>query len=188
VRHELGPIVLCAVLLVAGCGSREQAPPPDPSVTNEALGLRLRAVPRDFEVAVNEGDRLELVPVEESVGGRVVFSVGEEETGINLVAVVKRHQQHIEEMPEAEYKGGQELVTPYGTAFYSRGRYLAGLTDTEETNIYLKHPFQDRLLTIGYRYPAGVDSSVRVQQLLDVLALIDAPEAAGTEEADPISG
>ncbi len=176
-------IILCALLLAAACGSREPTPPADPSVTNDALGLRLSAVPSDFEVAVNEGDRFELVPVEKTVGGRAEFSVGPEESGINLVAVVNRHQQYIEEMPEAEYKGGQELVTPYGPAFYSRGRYLAGLTDTEETNIFLKHPFEDRLLTISYRYPAGADSSVRVQQLLDILAVIEAPEP--TEEGTP---
>jgi hypothetical protein len=169
-------IALTVVLAMAGCGPGDEAPPPDPSVTNEALGLTLQAVPDEFEVAVNEGDQLELVPAEASVGGRVAFTVGEEQAGINLVAVVKRHQQHIEEMPEAEYKGGQELVTPFGTAFYSRGRYLAGLDEVEETNIFLKHPFQSRLLTIGYRYPAGADSSVRVQQLLDILALIEAPE------------
>ncbi len=175
--------ILCVVLLAAACGSREPAPAPDISVTNDALGLRLSAVPADFEVAVNDGDVFELVPVEETVGGRAVFSVGPEGEVINLIAVVKQHQQHIEEMPEAEYKGGQELVTPYGTAFYSRGRYLAGLADTEETNIFLKHPFEDRLLTISYRYPAGADSSVRVQQLLDILAVIEAPEP--TEEGTP---
>ena len=167
--------LLCLVLVMASCGDREPAEPADRSVTNQALGLRLSAVPPEFEVAVNEGERLELVPVEEAGGGRAIFTVGEEQIGINLVAVVKRHQQQIEEMPEAEYKGGQELVTPYGTAFYSRGRYLAGLTDTEETSIFLKHPFQDRLLTISYRYPAGADSSVRVQQLLDILAVIEEP-------------
>ena len=72
----------------------------------------------------------------------------------------------------------EELKTPYGTAFYSRGRYLAGLTETEQTEVYLKHPFESRLLTISYTYPAGGDSSVRVQQLLDILAQIEGPEAA----------
>jgi hypothetical protein len=170
------------VLIVAGCGPRDGEPPPDPSVTNETLGLTLRAVPEDFIVDVNEGDRLELVPIESSVGGRVAFSVEPEDRAINLVSAVKRHQQQIEEMPEAEYKGGQELVTPFGPAFYSRGRFLAGMTDTEETRIFLTHPYQERMLIIAYRYPAGADSSVRVQQLLDILALVDAPDA----EVDPL--
>jgi hypothetical protein len=172
-------IVLGALLLALGCGSREPEQPPDRSVSNPALGLRLSAVPSDFEVAVNEGDRLELVPASGGVEGRAIFTVGAEGTGDNLVAVVKRHQQHIEEMPEAEYKGGQELVTPYGTAFYSRGRFVAGVTDTEETSLFLKHPFEDRLLTITYRYPAGADSSVRVQQLLDILSAIENPASPG---------
>lgn len=176
--------MLFGLMIILGCGSREPAPPPDPSVVNEALGIQLADVPPEFEVAVNEGDRLELVPVEASVGGRVVFLVGEERDAINLIAVVKQHQQRIEEMPEAEYKGGQELVTPFGTAFYSRGRYLAGVTETEQTDIYLKHPFQPRLLTISYTYPAAGDSSVRVQQLLDLLALLEGPSAPVDAQGD----
>ncbi len=144
----------------------------------------MAAVPSDFEVAVNEGNRLELVPVESSVGGRITFAVGEERDSINLIAVVKKHQQSIEELPEAEYKGGQELMTPYGTAFYSRGRFLAGNTDTEQTEVFLKHPFQNRLLTISYTYPAAGDSSVRVQQLLDILAMIEGPAAAVDESSE----
>ena len=172
-----GWVVLVGLFSVFGCGSGEPTPPPDLGVTNEALGIRLAAVPEEFEVAVNQGNQLELVPVESSVGGRVTFTVGEERDAINLVAVVKKHQQSIEELPEAEYKGGQELVTPFGTAFYSRGRFLAGMTETEQTEVYLKHPFQSRLLTISYQYPAAGDSSVRVQQLLDLLAMVEGPPA-----------
>lgn len=173
-------VVVLALLAAVGCGSREPVQPPDSSVTNEALGIRLASVPQEFEVATNEGDKLELVPAASSVGGRVVFLVGEERDAINLIAVVKDHQQRIEELPEAEYKGGQELVTPFGTAFYSRGRYLSGMTDTEQTNVYLKHPFHSRLLTLSYTYPAAGDSSVRVQQLLDLLAQLEGPAEAGT--------
>ena len=155
------------------------------SVVNEALGLRLVSLPPEFEVAINQGRELELVPAEDAVGGRVTFEVGEVESGINLIAAVKRHQRQIEEQPEADYQGGQELQTPYGTAFYSRGRFLAGMDETEETVILLKHPTESRLLTIRYRYPAAADSSVRVQQLLDILGVLEgtggSPSAEGTE-------
>jgi len=155
--------------------SDPEAPPAPslPTVTNQALGIRLTALPADFTVATNEGDILELAPSSSEVEGRVLFSVGPEKPNVNLVAAVKRHQRLVEEQPEAEYKGGQELVTPLGAAFYSRGRYLAGLDEVEETAIFLLHPTQARLLTITYRYPAGVDSSVRVQQLLDILAVLE---------------
>jgi hypothetical protein len=102
-----------------------------------------------------------------------VFTVGPEKPNVNLVAAVKRHQRHVEEQPQAEYRGGQELVTPMGAAFYSRGRFLVGLAETEETAVMLLHPDSSRLLTITYRYPAGTDSSVRVQQLLDILAVLE---------------
>lgn len=167
-------VLIVAAGVVVGCGGGSEQPDVVPSVTNDVLQLRLTSVPSDFVVTVNEGDRLELEPSAEGLQGRVSFTVGPEERGVNLVAAVKRHQRHIEEFPQADYKGGQELSTERGTAFYSRGRYLAGTTETEETAVFIQHPTQSRLLTITYRYPADVDSSVRVQQLLDLLGEVDA--------------
>jgi hypothetical protein len=142
-------------------------------MSNPALGIRLASVPAEFEVTANQGLQIELAPADPSVEGRVWFEVGPVEEGLNLVAVVKGHQRRIEELPGADYKGGQELVTPLGTAFYSRGRYLAGMTETEETVVFVRHPAEIRLLTVTYRYPAGVDSSVRVQQLLDLVGEVE---------------
>jgi len=170
VRSLLGIVVIVLV----GCG---EEPPPAPvpvSVTNTALGIRLAAVPADFELSVNDGDTLELVPSSSEVKGRLWFSVGPEERGVNVVAGMKGHERRIKEKPEAAYKGAQELVTHLGAAFYSRGQYLAGTTMMEETAVFAGHPSQTRLLSVTYRYPAGVDSSVRVQQLLDVLGEVQA--------------
>ena len=172
-RALVPTVALAAMLIASACADREPAAPADRSVTNPELGLRLTALPDEFVVAVNQGGELELEPAEGSVGGRLTFEVGGKEHGINLVAAVNRHRRQIEEQPEAEYQGGQELVTPHGTAFYSRGRFLAGLEPTEETVVLLKHPAESRLLTIRYRYPAGADSSVRVQQLLDILGVLE---------------
>jgi hypothetical protein len=171
-----GLVAIAALVLVTGCAN--PSTPIDPSVTNESLGIRLASVPPDFEVSVNEAKKLELVPADNSIEGRLWFEVGPTETGVNLVAAVKGHQRHIEEFPEADYKGGQELLTPLGTAFYSRGQYLAGLRRIEETVVLVLHPAEERLLTVAYRYPAGVDSSVRVQQLLDVVGGIESINAA----------
>jgi hypothetical protein len=171
-KTTIGALTLLAALTI-GCGGGGQEPEVDPGVINDVLQIRLTAIPSEFVVTVNEDDRLELEPSSQEVAGRVWFTLGPEDRGVNLVAAVRRHQRHIEEFPQADYKGGQELVTPLGTAFYSRGRYLAGLTETEETAVFIQHPTQTRLLTISYRYPADVDSSVRVQQLLDVLGEVD---------------
>jgi hypothetical protein len=162
-----------AVVLAVAC-AREAPPPPAKNIVNQVLGIELAAVPPELEVMVNEGDSLVLAPVDDATGGQLAFSVGPEVEGVNLVAAVNRHRRLIEERPGADYKGAQELVTPLGPAFYSRGRYLAGTTETEETVVFVQHPSSSRLLSLSYRYPAGVDSSVRVQQLLEVLSEVQA--------------
>jgi hypothetical protein len=173
-------LALTVILLAAACGPPDQPPEPlQESVTNELLGIRLDPLPPDFAVAVNDDRGLELAPVEAKVGGRVVFEVGDEEPLIDLVAAVHRHQRRVEEMPGADYKGGQELVTPLGSAFYSRGRYLAGAELVEDTVLVSKHPSSNRLLVISYRYPAGADSSVRVQQLLEIVTVLQGAATAG---------
>jgi hypothetical protein len=174
---RVGVLIMTTAMSI-GCGGGSSEPEVDLGVTNDALQLRLTSVPSEFVVTVNDGDRLELAPASQSVQGRVWFTLGDEDRGVNLVAAVKRHQRQIEELPGADYKGGQELATPLGTAFYSRGRFLAGTTETEETAVFIQHPTRSRLLTISYRYPADVDSSVRVQQLLDVLGEVDSVHAA----------
>jgi hypothetical protein len=162
-------------LLAAACTPDQPPAPVVESVANETLGVLLDPLPPDFVVAVNDGRRLELEPAVDKVGGRVVFEVGDEEPEVNLLAAVKRHQLQVEQMPGADYKGGQELVTPHGSAFYSRGRFLTGTELVENTVIVLKHPSANRLLIISYRYPAGGDSSIRVQQLLDLLSVLQGP-------------
>jgi len=169
-----------AVIVLASCA---EEPPPAAvpvSVTNATLGIQLAAVPADFEVSVNDGDQLELVPTSSEVKGRLWFSVGPEERGVNVVAGMKEHERNTKSKPEATYKGAQELMTHLGAAFYSRGQYLGGTTMMEETAVFAGHPSQTRLLTITYRYPAGVDSSVRVQQLLEVLGEVGAISGASS--------
>ncbi len=105
--------------------------------------------------------------------GQIVFANKPPEAGQNLPAEVKIHQAFIENQEEGDYLGGQELVSQLGTTFYSRGRYLVDGDEIEETVVFALHPYADRIMTITYRYPAGVDSSIRVQQLFDVLAMVE---------------
>jgi len=174
-RSSISLAIVSIALLAAACDPEQPAAPVVESVSNETLDIRLDPLPPDFVVAVNDGASLELAPAVEKVGGRVVFEVGDEEPLIDLVAAVNRHRFQVEAKPGAEYKGGQELVTPHGSAFYSRGRFLDGTTLVEETVVVLKHPSASRLLVISYRYPAAGDSSVRVQQLLDLVSVLQVP-------------
>ena len=140
---------------------------------NLELRLRLTSIPSGFTVVVNDGDQLILESTDSTTEGRIVFANMPPEAGQNLPAEVKAHQIFIEDQEGADYLGGQELVSQLGTSFYSRGRYLDDGAELEETVVFSLHPYADRIMTITYRYPAGVDSSIRVQQLFDVLAVVE---------------
>lgn len=170
------PILLALTLV--GCGA-----PSDPasmdepvqpsSIENPELRLRLVGVPSDFEITSNQARELVLGHTDPAVGGDVVIATQPPEDGQNLVSAVAFHQAFIENQEDGDYQGGQELIGPLGTAFYSRGRFHLDGKAVEETKIFTLHPDGDRILTLRYRYPAGVDSSVRVQQLFDLLATIE---------------
>lgn len=164
-------VLSAAVVLTAACAP--PPPPPDPGVENLDLGIRLNGIPESLVVAANQGSKLELRPAGETAEGTLWFSVAPEEQGVNLVEAVKSHQSRIEGLPEGDYKGAQELQGPIGTAFYSRGRFLEGGGEVEETVLVSIHPSESRILEITYRYPAGDDSAARVEQLIDVLAWLE---------------
>jgi len=167
-------VLSATVVLTAACAP--PPPPPDPGVENLDLGIRLNGIPDSLVVAANQGSMLELRPTGEGVDGTLWFSVAPEEQGVNLVEAVKSHQSQIEGLPEGDYKGAQELQGPFGTAFYSRGRFLEGGGEIEETVLVSIHPSESRILEITYRYPAGDDSAARVEQLIDVLAWLEVVE------------
>ena len=180
--HHLSRVVFIVLVVTASSvmfGSCRQPAEPEAEerpamvVENVELRLRLAGVPGTFMVVMNDGDQLILNPSDSTTEGRILFANKPPEAGQNLPAEVKAHQVFIENQEEADYLGGQELASQLGTTYYSRGRYVQYEAEIEETVVFALHPYADRIMTITYRYPAGVDSSVRVQQLLDVLATVE---------------
>ncbi len=165
-------VIAVAASLTAACAPpMETGPTP---VDNPGLDLRIATVPDGFEVSRNDGADLELIPTGEGVQGRVVVRVGPQETGVNLVAAVQRHQADIESRPGGVYHGARELEGPLGTAFYSRGGWKSDDgTELEETVVTAIHPSGDRRLDLVYTYPTGGDSGERVTALLGLLAQIE---------------
>ena len=166
--------VLLLVVSTLSCAEPPPPPPPpDTSVENTELGIALASVPEGLRTTLNEGSSLELRPTAEGADGLVWFAVGPEKVGVNLVAATQSHQAQIENLPDGEYKGGEELQGDFGVAFYSRGIFSEGDVTVEETVIYLIHPTASRQLEIHYRYPAANDSAARVNQLIEVLAELE---------------
>ncbi len=176
-RLFCAPLPFVLVIILVGCGP-QAAPETEIAVAqletleNTELRLRLVDVPADFVVTANDGGDLVLGHSDPAIGGTIVFVARPPEDGQNLPSAVKFHGAFIENQEDGEYQGGQELVSQLGTAFYSRGRFVLDGESVEETMIFTLHPDADRMLTLRYRYPQGVDSSVRVQQLFDVLATV----------------
>lgn len=162
--------VVCLALAALTCS--KPAPPPDTSIENTELGIKLASLPGGLALSANQGSTLELKPADERTSGRVWFIARPERegVGVNLVAAVQDHQAEIEGMPDGSYMGAQELQGDVGTVFYSRGRFSEAGSEIEETVLFLIHPDGNRLLEIHYRYPAGTDSAARVEQLIGVLA------------------
>lgn len=169
-------------ILIATCGA-----PPEPDVVekpaviveNDILRLRLAPMPPGFDLKTNKGDQLIIEPADQAAQGLIAFQVMAPDAGQDLTFEVKSHRAFIENQPEGVFSGGQELISQLGTTFYSRGRYLVGENEIEETVVFALHPDGDRMLTITYRYPAGIDSSVRVEELFEVLASVEGIEFPG---------
>jgi hypothetical protein len=161
------------ILLALSCAA-PSTPPATETIQNVDLGLELKGLPHGLAVASNQGTSLELRPTDPAREGVLWFAVGPEQEGVNLVSAVQDHQAQMEGKNGADYKGGQELQGDFGSAFYSRGRYIENDTLMEETAVFMIHPAGNRLLGIHYRYPAGEDSSARVEQLIDVISYVAA--------------
>ncbi len=186
-RPQTIPTALLTVLALLGAwGCRQPAEEPPPAgetagsgrVENAEVGVAVAALPTFFQVAVNEGPRLELAPAASDGAGLLVIVAGEPQTaGVNLVAAIEAHQAEILARPGGEYKGQRELGSHLGTAFYSRGRYATeGGAVEEETVVFLVHPRGGRTLELRYRYPAGdgEDTRMRIEDhLFEVLGELE---------------
>jgi len=181
-QHRLARLVVVSLSITASAlliGSCNQPPEPETAETtpmvveNSELRLRLAGVPGSFMTVTNDGDQLVLNVAGPDTEGEILFANKPPEAGQNLPAEIKLRRTLIEEQKDGDFLGAQELTSQLGTTYYSRGRYVLDGILIEETTIFALHPYADRITTITYRYPAGDDSSERVQQLFEVLAVVE---------------
>lgn len=189
---------IAALLLAAGCGpEQEDTTAGIPSgeverVENPALGIALVGPQAaGFDVVTNEGETLVLIrpALGERAEARLTYEVGPPQTaGVNLVEAVKLQQAEIESRPEGDFLGQVELMSQFGTAFSTRGRYAGGDgREMEEIKIFTIHPSGDRMLSVTYRYPPTAGGTqARLDQGMTALALVEPLAAA--EEGMPGEG
>lgn len=175
-------VTLTAAVLSASCsGPEPAASSPSTGFDLPGLDLRLTSVP----AGLARGDRAGLLLVTDPArGGRVLVGVQPPEEGVNLVEAIHEHQAWVEAQPEGRYFGAQELVTPLGTAFWTRGRWRGeDGREVEEAVALALHPDRTRIVRLGYRYPAADDSSARVTELLELLGSLEEIPSEAREPA-----
>ncbi len=188
------PALTAASLVLAACGPRQEDTttavlPTEPErVENAVLGIVL-AGPQEagFDVVTNEGETLVLVrhAQGEQAEATLTYQASPPQTaGINLVEAVKQQQAEIESRPGGNFLGQVELMSQFGTAFSTRGRYAGEAGgEVEEIKIFTVHPAGDRLLSMTYRYPTDDGGTKeRLDQAMAALGLVEplaALEGAG---------
>lgn len=179
---------LALLLALTGCapGTDEAQEPGAAAIENEAVGVRLLAVPEPFELVSDDADGVVLEVVDRAAGGTVRITLSEVyEGGLNIVEAVKTGLAEFQAMPDGESFGQTQLMAPIGLTYMLRGRYTAEGTPTEALRAIVAHPWGNRLLTVAYTYPRGDDTKERGEQLMGLLGEIEAlpePTPAGSTE------
>jgi len=155
--------------------------PPQPAATpapvrveNAALGLVFTALPEGFKVAKNEDTALVFDADLKGVVAPVTVAVGESEGG--ALGLVDRARAYGAEAQSAggQFHGGNELVTPFGSAYTVRATVDGG--QVEERKVLMVYPPDPtRLLTLTMRYPPGDPQAARdrLMQLMDLLSAME---------------
>lgn len=165
------PIALTVAL---GCGEApEPEAAPTPSVTSiPALDLALSGLPAPWLVLV-EGEQASIAPDDPEASASITVAMADPELGENLVAAVTAHQEAVESTEGGRYFGAQELSTPLGTAFYSRGQRPGPSGAVGEIAVFVLHPRRSGIVSITTTYPAEADPAARIQEALAVLEAIE---------------
>lgn len=180
-RRPLGSAGLVLGLAALAACSKPAPPPPaaPPApvrVENAALGLVFTALPQGFKVTKNEGAALVFDADLAGVAATVTVGVGEPETG--AIGLVDRANAFGAEAQAAggKFHGGNELVTPFGSATTVRATVDGG--KIEERRVLMLHPPDPRrLLTFVMRYPPG-DAQATRDRLMQLMGLLGAMEIA----------
>jgi hypothetical protein len=179
-RAVLAPI---AALLLFACSSppaEETTPTPPAPIENAALRLRLATLPEGWRMTAGDGARWAFAaPLGETAGTATIEVATPASPAVNLVEEAKAYGEAAAAAEGGKFFGGNELVTPYGSAYTVRVLVEGGTA--EERAVLLLHPDgSGRLLRIGLRYPPGEGETARgrLKQALELVGALEPLAAA----------
>ena len=133
VLRALPALAAALHLAAAGCAAKpEDAAGPAPAaevsrLENAVLGIALAGWEEaGLDLVTNEGETLVLVrPARgEQAEATLTYQASPPQTaGVNLVEAVKQQQAEIESRPDGDFLGQVELMSQFGSAYSTRGRY-----------------------------------------------------------------
>jgi hypothetical protein len=179
--------ILLTALALGACSAEPEAASTagDTSFDAPSALLHLAATPEAFEVETNDAETLTLTAPGLPGPSTVTVTLGElVEGGINIYEAVEEQLASFTELPEGASFGQTQLMADLGLAFMLRGRYQIEGNPVEELRIVLVHPVGNRLLSAGYVYPLGDDTSERGQQLMELFGEMSSLEPAGEPAAE----
>jgi hypothetical protein len=165
-----------ALTVAAACGPSQPpaTPPAATGIESAALGLRLTSLPEGFSLTLDQADRIVFDAPAGALKGTATIELGAtSSSAVNLVAEAKAFGEAAAAQG-GKFFGGNELVTPFGSAYTVRILVDRGLT--EERAVFLLHPDgSGRLLVLRLRYPPGDAEGTRAR-MLQALELVGALE------------
>jgi len=172
---------LVAVALPIGCrrASEQPAAAAPRAVANPTLGIEIADLPQEFQVVDDSPAGLTLGA---GPGTELELHADPRPAGVNVVAEAQRAQKELEALPGGKFAGGNEMVTPSGSAYTVRGSYERNGARIEERRTFLVHPGDTkRLLTIVFRYPPGDATATRerLQQTIDLVSALESAPPPG---------
>jgi hypothetical protein len=185
VLRRLGPALALALVAAAGCGPQREStttaiePAAAERVESPALGVVLvEPGAAGFDLVTNEGETLLLVrhATAEDAEATLTYEASPPQVaGVNLVEAVKQQKAAIEARPDGKFMGQAQLMSQFGNAYSTRGRYTGGAgEELEEIRLFAVHPAGDRLLSLTYRYrPTEGGTKERLEQAMTALGLVE---------------
>jgi hypothetical protein len=95
-----------------------------------------------------------------------------EQGSVNIVEAAERTKATFESLPQGQFFGNQELMTPMGSFYTARGSYEQADARIEELLAFALHPNSNRLIRISFLYPAG-EAAERGPQFAALLGEIE---------------